>query len=110
MNAQFDLFAGKKARDVGMATAVEHAGQAFRRGVVEVVGLMQNGARVTGEDIRQACVKAGVVPRHPNSWGGTIMGLVRSGYLRDTGEMAHMKDVRSHARRTPVYEVVRHDG
>ena len=64
------------------------------------------GEELTGEQIRIRLMGMGITPDHPNAWGGFIAGLVKQGYLRDTGRVRHMTLPRSHARRTPVWRVL----
>lgn len=61
---------------------------------------------VTGEQIRFWLESLGNArhPDSPHAWGALTSHLVRSGILRDTGRVSHMKAVRSHARRTPIWE------
>jgi hypothetical protein len=43
-------------------------------------------------------------PASPNAWGALVNSAVRKAILKPTGHYRPMKDVRSHARKTAVYE------
>lgn len=92
------------ARDESLERVVANAGDDWRARALDVISRMPNG-EVTGEDIRLACLDAGVEPHHHNAWGGVIAGLVRSGQLIDTGRRRAMRASGSHARKTPIYEI-----
>jgi hypothetical protein len=48
--------------------------------------------------------REGVVPHHHNAWGALILHAVSQGLLERTGRWTHMRDRRSHARLTPIYQ------
>lgn len=91
-----------KARDLSLAQVSENAGEDFMVNAFVATLDLPDG-EYTGEDIRFAITKTGVVPHHPNAWGAVIMNLVRHGILKDTGKYTKMRSRISHARRTPVY-------
>ncbi len=62
---------------------------------------------VTGEDVRLACERDGIVPHHHNAWGAAVARMVRLKYLVPTGEWVPMTGNRSNGRRTPMYRMVR---
>ena len=99
MTDNFDLFESRARRDEGM----DRVEQTFSEAVSVIVCGLDAGVQVTGEDIRRLCTSRGVMPHHPNAWGGVISGLVCAGRLRATGEYRQMADVKSHARETKVY-------
>lgn len=100
-----DLLESKKARDAGIEQVADHA-ETFMAKAMRVVETMRG--RTTGEMIRVELTARGITPHHPNAWGAVVLTAVRRKILVDTGEMTHMVDVRSHARRTPVYNCVGH--
>jgi hypothetical protein len=57
--------------------------------------------------VRQLVSRSVGGPHHHNAWGALVMHMVRTGRLVATGEYRPMKDVKSHARKTPVYRVLR---
>lgn len=63
------------------------------------------GDEVTGDEIHTYLEFIGILPDHPNAWGGFISGMVRQGILEDTGKYRRTKRKGSHARRTPVWYV-----
>jgi hypothetical protein len=64
------------------------------------------GMRVTGEDIRQVCEKAGIKMNHVNAWGALVNSMKAQGWLRETGEMRAPADKRSKGKARRVYEVL----
>lgn len=62
---------------------------------------------VTGEELREF-IEARLGPMsHHNLTGAIVMGAVRKGLLRKTGEYRKMKKVNSHGRVNAVYTVTR---
>jgi hypothetical protein len=101
MNAQRDLFAGRAARDEGFKRVHRPTfSERVHAAVLELVG-----REVVGEDIRRYCTANGIVPHHPNAWGGVTSGLRKNGTLVFTGRYKQMEDPRSHARETKIYLV-----
>ncbi|MFZ0270967.1 MAG: hypothetical protein WAL34_03870 [Acidobacteriaceae bacterium] len=58
---------------------------------------------VIGEDIRRMLLPHVGHPGSPNAWGALIRRAIKKGLIVATGEYRHMKEKRSHARRTMVY-------
>ena len=82
------------------------AREEFMREGMKFIGSLGHGTEATGEEIRLRCEARGIEPHHHNAWGSLIMTALRKGLLRHTGRYAPMTVKRSHARRTPVYEVL----
>ena len=82
------------------------AREEFMREGLKFIGSLGHGTEATGEEIRLRCEARGIEPHHHNAWGSLIMAALRKGLLRHTGRYAPMTVKRSHARRTPVYEVL----
>ena len=101
---QFDLFGSKSARDEGMDLVGGNAGTFMLDGLHAIADL-PSGALVTGEDIRQRLTELGIAPHHHNAWGTLIMWAVKRQLLHPTGRYLHMRDITSHARRTPEYRL-----
>lgn len=95
------LFSELEARDKAISQVMGNAGDDWRDEAYRVFRDMPS--IMTGEDFRVACIENGVKPHHHNAWGGIVAGLVRSGYLQDTGRTTTMKSPGSHARKTTVY-------
>jgi hypothetical protein len=89
------------ARDEALARVAENAGEDWRTSALAVLAELPD--ELTGEDIRLACLAAGVEPHHHNAWGSFICSLVREGVLVATGEYRPMRSPGSHARKTAVY-------
>jgi len=105
MSEQFDLFTSRAARDAGIAQVEANAARFVEIGL-SIIGALPPGAEVTGEDIRRHLTEQGVVPHDAHAWGALIRHAVRRSMLHDTGRYRHMRAVRSHARRTPLYRVI----
>ena len=96
---QYNLPLARIKRNIGVAQVIK---EEFKNKVYEYVISLKKGIEVTGEDIRRACEDRGILAHHHNAWGGTILGLIKNGYLTRTGRWAQMKDTKSHARSTQV--------
>ena len=103
MNDQFDLFSSRTARNRGVNRVAQHNRQWREKCQSYILATTFQGTEMSGEDIRRKCQSAGLYPTHHNAWGALIMHLVRSKAFSDTGKRTHMKDKRSHARKTPIY-------
>ena len=99
VNYDLDLFASRAARDA----ALESVERPSLTDQLEAFLLRQRGRLMTGEDIR---VESGLEVGHHNAWGASIMQLKKRGILGETGEFRQMRLVKSHARMTPVYQVL----
>lgn len=105
----FDLPLGRIEKQRGIArTTQTNAG--WMDWAIDQVLLMKNETQltVTGEQIRLWCEtrENALHPVSPHAWGALTSHAVRLGILRDTGRVSHMKAVKSHARRTPIWEFV----
>lgn len=96
---QYNLPLARIARNISIEQVLR---EGFRDKVYNYVISLKKGIEVTGEDIRRGCENRGIFAHHHNAWGGTILGLIRNGYLTKTGHWAQMKDTKSHARSTQV--------
>lgn len=105
--AQLDLVASLEARDAGIAQVSDSHVAWIEDARDGIRWLRSNGMlplEVTGEDIRVALLAAGMpAPKRPHAWGALMRTLATGGAIEDTGRSVHMRDVRSHARRTPVW-------
>ena len=105
---QDDLFSrpAVRARDAALAQVEDHAQGWCDRARAVLPSYPE--AQATGEDLRLFVVQRIGPPHHHNATGAMIRGAIRSGILREVG-FGHTTTERSHARRTPVYEIVRAD-
>ena len=62
---------------------------------------------VTGEELREFIENRLGPMSHHNLTGAIVMGAVRAGLLKPTGEYRRMKKVKSHSRVNAVYTVNR---
>lgn len=107
MTDQFDLFGSKAARDAAIAQVEENAGDFMDCALFLLENGIEDDALVTGETVRKIVTAVGIVPHHPNAWGALIRTAVKRGLLIETGQWRQMEDIRSHARRTPLYRKAR---
>ena len=104
---QLDLFKGKQARDAGIeqTSATNSAWLALGIALLPVMARTRTSA--TGEEMRVWLTEHGLpAPKSPHAWGALTQHAVRCGIIRDTMRTERMRDVRSHARRTPVWEFI----
>ena len=106
-----DAIESSKARDEGMQQSSENNSEWMALALIELEQL-SNGAAgwsnlesgFTGEDIRNILTPRIGKPRSPHGWGTLIMHAVRRKMIAATGRYVPMRDVRSHARKTAVYQ------
>jgi hypothetical protein len=101
MSGLFDLPQSRAERDRALAR-VEYNAENFNRLARAVLRNLKPGY-YTGEDIRRLISKRGYKPHHHNAWGALIRWALQGRILSETGEYEQMRDVKSHARRTPLY-------
>lgn len=101
----FDAEISRQNRDAALDRVTCKAGD-FNKLARGVLRSLKPG-RYTGEDIRRLCAKKGIAPHHHNAWGALIRWGVEKSILIETGKYEQMRDVKSHARRTPLYKVER---
>lgn len=102
----FDTEVAVFARDIALERVEGGAGDWFTDAVNGFPNLPL-GDTFTGEDIRRVVIGSLGKPHHHNAFGALVNRLVRLGWIRRTGEYRSMREVRSHARQTPVYVKVR---
>jgi hypothetical protein len=102
----------KQARDAGMDLVAEN-NPLFMHDAIAMVENMRAWKQAwigTSEDLRLYLTERGLrKPRHHNAWGSLTGVLVRRKWLVHSGTYRHMKTVKSHARKTPVYYLRWHD-
>lgn len=96
--------ASRAARDEGMRKVSANS-PGFVDHVRIVMKGVEPGREMTGEDIREVCEAADVIPNHHNAWGAATRGLLRDGTIIKTGRHTQCKGVKRHARETPIYLV-----
>lgn len=102
MNSQFDLFKSRDARDKGI-TQVLHNNEPWSVRAIQLMARLTG--EMSGEEIRMTLMAWGLErPAHPNAWGGLMSQAIKAGIITDTGRLTQMKDEKSHARRTPVWQ------
>lgn len=101
----FDYAASKEERDKALKKVTENGMPFSELAMVAMRSFPDPTA--TGEDVRRHVTRMVGEPHHHNAWGAVIMMGVRRGVLAPTGEYRAMTSKKSHARKTPVYEVRR---
>lgn len=99
---QFNLQASIAARDEALDRIAAKSDTFMPNGIIAITNLP--GGEYTGEAIRDRLTAAGIVPHHHNAWGALVASAIKHGLLIATGRWIPMQDVRSHARKTQVYE------
>jgi hypothetical protein len=109
-----DYLAGQQARDAVLASVERSNQDWFNLAYLQLEQFARHGCPdyantehgLTGEEIvamlKPHCGK----PHHSNAIGALICKAVRRGLLVHTGQYRKMKNVGSHARRTPVYQLI----
>lgn len=93
------------ARDRGREIVHEH-NEDFCDLVIRLIPNMRLPDTFIGEDVRlMAEAMTGRTAKHPNAWGAIITRAVKSGLIVETGGLRKMKTRKSHARRSPVYQM-----
>ncbi len=105
-NEQVPQVDSKRFRDAALQRVMDNAGRPFKERARDCIAQTWAGKKGTAEDFRITCVANGIKPHHHNAWGGLTMGLIHSGLIKDTGELAQMKARKSHRRKTPIYQVL----
>jgi hypothetical protein len=98
----FDLDAGERARDAGLASV---GGSDWIERAAAVVVRELAGQEVLAESFRVVCERHGIGPEHHNGWGALTMALARAGTITETGRLEKSRAVKSHARRQMVWRV-----
>lgn len=98
---------GLAAKDSGIALVMSHNVKWRAKAIELLPDVLEGRTQVTGEDVRLLLLNAGLHhPSHHNAWGGFIGGLVGK-CLTATGlPPLPMRETRSHARKTPIYNVM----
>ena len=80
--------ASRAARDEGMRKVSANS-PGFVDHVRIVMKGVEPGREMTGEDIREVCEAADVIPNHHNAWGAATRGLLKDGTIIKTGRQTH---------------------
>lgn len=90
-------------RDEALARVADN-GNDWLPGALALLPRVVAGREVTGEQMRDGLLAAGLPrPHHHNAWGALVMAAVRKGLIEKTGRWVPMAHRRSHARMTPTY-------
>ena len=95
----------EEARDAALKRITENAGEDWKISCLQVLLGIKRGTLLTGEIFRKKCSGLGLIPHHPNAWGGLIMGMIKQGLMEDVGDYRKTQDPKSHARKSIIYKV-----
>ena len=106
---QENLFDARAARDDGIAlTSAKNSN--WLATALKMIPIMKSQGGInatTGEGIRMALTLRGLPqPSSPHAWGMLTRTAMKAGLIRDTGRLLQMVTKKSHARRTPLWEIV----
>ena len=102
-----DLFIARQQRDVGIAKTAHKNESWLERCLAKLPQMRLYNAFTTGEQLRVWMLESGIEnPTSQHAWGALIRTAMKRGLLRDTGRVAQMTTEKSHARRTPLWEIV----
>ena len=108
---KLDLGEGRAARDAGIASVAAGSPKWFDEAMGFIVVALPPGWQGISEDIRFLAQGTSVgLPHHHNAWGSLSYHAKLRGYLEPTGRWLPMKDVSSHARRSPEYRRTTYSG
>jgi hypothetical protein len=96
--------AARVGRDEGIATVTENNLPWHDRALALLQRLAGSGREMTGEEMRLWLIEQGLEsPAAPHAWGALTRHACTSGLLEDTGTVRQMAEIKSHARRSPVW-------
>lgn len=103
---QSDLFAvsSRRERDLALKKVADNSDDWMGK-ALSAMRFLSVRREWTGEDIRLTVEAVVGRPHHHNAWGALINQAVRTGLIVRTGKHAPMRELKSHARQTPVYRV-----
>lgn len=104
---QVSLWQARRARDEG----IERTRSKNSDWLIEALSLLPRmkaeHREATGEGMRIWLLSNGLKPpTSPNAWGSLTRTAMKRGVIRDTERVTQMFTEKSHARRTPIWEIV----
>lgn len=107
---QASLFDARQARDEGIAKTVMKNESWLERAISMLPAMKKEYSYVTGvtgEAVRVWVLAHGLEhPLSQHAWGALVRTAMKRGLIRDTGRQAQMVTEKSHARRTPLWEII----
>jgi hypothetical protein len=102
---QLNLFRGQQEQSAGIDRVARHNASFIEimRGVAKRISLERGSVRI--DDLRQFASERGLVPIHPNAWGGVFRGPEWQMVGREKSSV-----VSNHAREVKVWKWVGRDG
>lgn len=85
-------YAAQLARDAGMAAVSQNAGEQFRQDAKSfVLDYLRTHGPTAGEDLTDACWKAGIRAHDSRAMGPVFMSLCRKGLIEKAGTAVRRK-------------------
>jgi hypothetical protein len=103
---QPNLFDARAARDAGIEKIRSKNTEWLERALKMLPGMKTVCMITTGEGIRVWLTGQGLeAPSNQHAWGMLVRTAMKRGLIKDTGRMGQMFTEKSHARRTPLWEI-----
>jgi hypothetical protein len=104
---QESLFEARAARDAGIEKVRSKNSEWLELALKSLPLMKKDHDTTTGEGIRIWLLSRGLeAPTNVHAWGMLVRTAMKRGLLKDTGRMGQMFTEKSHARRTPLWEIV----
>jgi hypothetical protein len=105
---QQSLWSARAARDAGIEQTRTKNAEWMERALQMLPAMRHEGCVLTtGEGMRIWLLLKGLEePSSPNAWGAMVRLAMSRGLIRDTGRVVQMVTEKSHARRTPLWEIL----
>lgn len=108
-----DFISSAQARDAGIDQTAQNNREWMALGLLQIEqlawgseGWANLGNGFTGEDLRRILTPLIGKPSSPHGWGSLCMHAIRRKLIVNTGRYVPMREVKSHARKTAVYQLV----
>lgn len=104
---QTNLFEARRARDDGLKRTTRKNTEWLEAGLKMLPRMAMEHREASGEEMRIWLLANGLAaPTSPHAWGALTRTAVTRGLIKDTHRVKQMWTEKSHARRTPVWEIV----
>ncbi len=88
----FPLFDWKAERDAALATVERNAGEQFREDARRfVIDYLRSNTQASGEEITDACKRAGIIPHSDKAFGPVYLALSRRGIIEICGSVKRLR-------------------
>jgi len=88
MTRQTTIDEALQARDAGMEAVAMHAGKAFHESACAyILAYLHEHGQTSGEDLTEACLKAGIIPHDLRAFGPVYQRLSKHGRIEKCGSV-----------------------